>query len=132
MDPLAGIADKIQGHNKDIIEPNESVSCCIENLKYVTENIEKKFDQIFIQAKQMAINLGVQPTLLCRVARQMHRNNVTAENPRKYYERSLEISLLENFISELEFCFNDLGEKSSKFLFFVSAVITKMENPYFQ
>lgn len=78
MDPLAGIADKIQGHNKDIIEPNESVSCCIENLKYVTENIEKEFDQIFIQAKQMAINLGVQPTLSRRVARQMHRNNVTA------------------------------------------------------
>lgn len=75
------------------------------------ENVEKEFDQSFNQTKRMAIKLNAQPTLPHRVARLMYVNNVPVERPKKYFEGSLEIHTLDNFISELKFslviCFNN-------------------------
>ena len=62
----------------------------------------------------MAIKRDVQPSPTRRVARQMHRNNVPADTAKEYFKRSLAIPLLDNFIYELEFRFNDLSERSSK------------------
>ena len=81
-------------------------------MKYVQENIDNEFHQIFKQAEQMAIKLDAQPSLPCRAARQMHRNNVPADTPKEYFKRSLAIPLLENFIYELEFRFNGLSKRS--------------------
>ena len=41
------------------------------------------------------------------------------------------IPLLDNFIYELEFRFNDPSERSSKLLFLVPVVISKIEKPDF-
>lgn len=75
------------------------------------ENVEKEFDQSFNQTKRMAIKLNAQPTLPHRVARLMYLNNVPVERPKKYFEGSLEIHTLDNFIYELKFslviCFNN-------------------------
>ena len=79
----------------------------------------------------MAIKLDVQPSLPRRVARQMYRNNVPADTPKAYFKRSLALPLLDNFIYELEFRFNNLSERSSRLLFLVPAVISKLENPDF-
>ena len=56
----------------------------------------------------MAIKLGVQPTLPRNVARLMYLNNVPADNPKKFFEKSLTILLSDKFISELKFYFDDL------------------------
>ena len=77
----------------------------------------------------MTIKLCVQLTLPRRVARQIHRNSVPAENPKKNFNRSLAIPLLEDLIYGLEFRFTDLSVKLSKLFFHVPAVIRKMENP---
>ena len=76
----------------------------------------------------MAIKLDVRPSLPRRVARQMHPKNVPADTPKEYFKRSLAIPLLDNFIYELKFRFNDLSQWSSKLLFLVPAVISKTEN----
>lgn len=72
-----------------------------------------------------------QRTVSPRLARQKQRNNVPAEKPKKYFERSLAIPLLDKFIAEPKFRFNDLNEKSNKPLFLVAAVSSKMENSDF-
>ena len=72
-----------------------------------------------------------QRTVLPRLARQKQRNNVPAEKPKKYFERSLAIPLLDKFIAEPKFRFNDLNEKSNKPLFLVAAVSSKMGNSDF-
>ena len=131
LHPVSGLTNKLQGRNIDIIEAYESANRCIEDMKYVRENIDNEFDQIFKQTGRMAIKLDVQPSLPRRVARQMHRNTVSADTPKEYFKRSLTIPLLDNIIYELEFCFNDLSERSSKLLFLVPAVISKIENPDF-
>ena len=127
LHPVAGLTNKLQGRNIDIIEAYESANRCIEDMKYVREIIDNEFDQIFKQAERMAIKLDVQPSLPHRVARQMYRN-VPADTPKEYFKRSLAISLLDNFIYQLEFRFNNLSERSSKLLFLVPAVISKIEN----
>ena len=67
-------------------------------MKYVRENIEREFDQIFNKAERMAIKHGVQPTLPCRVKRQIIEIVPPPENEKsaipnyilkKYFERSL-------------------------------------------
>ena len=111
LHPVAGISDKLQDRIRDITEVYESVNCCVEDIKYMRENVVKEFDQNFNQAKRMAIKLDAQPTLPRRVARLMYLNNVPAEIPKKYFEGSLAIPILGNFISELKFSlmiyFND-------------------------
>ena len=131
MHPAAGLTNKLQGRNIDIIEAYESATRSIEGMKYVQESIDNEFDQIFKQAERMAIKLDVQQSLPRSVAKQMHRNNVPADTPKEYFKRSLAIPSLDNFIDELEFRFNDLSERSSKLLFLVPAVISEIENPDF-
>ena len=131
LHPVAGLTIKPQGRNIDIIEVYESANRCIEDMKYVRKNIDNEFDQIFIQVEQMAIKLDFRPTLPRRVARQMYPNNVPADTSKEYFKRFLAIPLLDNFIYELEFRFNDLSERFSKLLFFASAVISKTGNPDF-
>ena len=128
---VAGLTNKLQGRNIDITETYESANCCIEDMKYVRENIDNEFDQIFKQAERMTIKLDVQPSLPRKVARQMDQNNVPADTPKEYFKRSLALPLIDNFIYDLEFRFNDLSERSSRLLFLVSTVISKIENPDF-
>ena len=75
------------------------------------ENVEKEFDQSFNQTKRIEIKLNAQPTLSHRVARLMYLNNISVERPKKYFEGSLVIYILDNFIFELKFsvviCFNN-------------------------
>ena len=82
LHPVAGLTNKLQGRNIDIIEAYESANRCIKDMKYVRENIDNEFDQIFKQAERIAVKRDVQPSLPCRVARQMHRNNVPADTPK--------------------------------------------------
>ena len=100
-------------------------------MKYVRENIDNEFGQIFKQTQRMAIKLDVPPSLPRRVARQMHRNNVPADIPKEYFKRSLVIPLLDNFIYELEFRFNDLSERSSKTFISCTSSYFKNREPRF-
>ena len=61
LHPVAVLTSKLQGRNIDIIEAYESANRCIEDMKYVRENIDNEFDQIFKHAEQMAIKLDFQP-----------------------------------------------------------------------
>ena len=57
----------------------------------------------------------------------MHRNNVPAENPEKYYRRALAIPLVDRFIAEMTFRFNLFNETASKLLLLVRSIICDSE-----
>lgn len=52
LHPVTGTSDKLQGHNVDIIEAHESVSCCIDDIKYTRENVKKEFDQVSMKPNE--------------------------------------------------------------------------------
>ena len=65
----------------------------------------------------MVTKLSVEPAIPRTVARQMHRNNVPAENPEEYYRRVIAVPLIDRFISEMTFRFNSFNKTGSKLLF---------------
>ena len=49
---VTGTSRKLQGHNVDIIEAYERVSCCIEDIKYTRGNVKKEFDQVSMKPNE--------------------------------------------------------------------------------
>ena len=76
----------------------------------------------------MAEKLHVEPTTSSRAARQMHHNNVPAENPEEYYQRALAIPLVNRFITEMTFRFNSFNQTASKLLLLVPSIICDPEH----
>ena len=79
LHPIAGLTNKLQGRSIDVIEEYANVSSCVDDMKFIRENIEFQFSKICNQAERMAVKLDVQPCIprvIPRVAaRQMHRDN---------------------------------------------------------
>ena len=76
----------------------------------------------------MAVKLDVQPCIPRVAARQMHRNNVPAYTAKEYFRRAFVIPLLDEFIAEMEFRFNNLSKSLSRLLCLVPSVISRSEN----
>ena len=83
------------------------------------QTIDEEFHKIYQQTERLAEKLHVEPTIPRSAVRQMHRNNVPAENPEVYHRRALAILLVDRFIAELTFRFNSFNETASKLLLLV-------------
>ena len=92
-------------------------------MKLLRENMDDEFKIIYQQSERMATKLSVEPAIPRTVARQMHRNNVPAENPEEYYRRVIAVPLIDRFISEMTFRFNSFNKTASKLLLFVPSII---------
>ena len=74
----------------------------------------------------MVEKLHIVPTIPRSVVKQMHRNNISAENPEEYYQRALAIPLVDRFIAEMTL-FNSFNETASKLLLLVPSIICDLE-----
>ena len=63
----------------------------------------------------MTTSLDVSPSVPKTVPRQMNRN-IPANTPEEYYRRVLAIPILDTFIAEMEFRFNELNQRASTVL----------------
>ena len=77
-------------------------------MQHMRQTIDEEFHKIYKQTERLAEKLHVEPTIPRSAVRQMHRNNVPAENPEDYYRRALAIPFNEN---------------ASKLLLLVSSII---------
>ena len=85
--------------------------------------MDDEFKIIYQQSERMATKLSVEPAIPRTVAKQMHRNNVPAENPEEFYRRVIAVPLIDRFISEMTFRFNLFNKTASKLLLFVPSII---------
>jgi len=127
LHPLAGTTQRLQGRSIDVVKAYNEVQSCIDDLKHTRNCINKEFNIIYQQATKLAEFLSVQPSIPRSAARQMHRNNVPAENPEEYYRRVIAIPLIDNFISEMTFRFNKFNTTASKLLLLVPAIVCNPE-----
>ena len=72
------------------------------------ENIDQESDVIFKQAMQMADQLNVEPNIPRVAKKQICRDNVPANSSEEYYKRALVIPIIDTFISEMTYRFNNL------------------------
>ena len=87
--------------------------------------IEEEFLVIYRQAQRIVTSLNVSPSLPRTVSRQMNRSNIPANAIEECYRRVLAISVLDTFIAEMEFRFNELNQRASTLLTLIPSVITK-------
>ena len=123
LHPLVGITQKLQGRSIDVVNAYKEVDGCIKDMEHVRENIDAEFKVIYQQAERMAAKVNVDPTIPRSAARQMHRNNVPADNPEEYYRRALAIPLIDKFVSEMSFRFNTFNKRASKLLLLIPSII---------
>ena len=57
----------------------------------------------------------------------MNRSNIPANTPEEYYRRVLAIPVLDTFIAEMEFRFNELNQRASTLLTLIPSIITKAD-----
>ena len=57
----------------------------------------------------------------------MNRSNIPANTPEEYYRRVLAIPVLDTFIAEMEFRFNELNQRASTLLALIPSIITKAD-----
>ena len=87
------------------------------------QTIDEEFHKIFKQTERLAEKLHVEPTIPRYAVRQIHRNNVSAENLEEYYRRALAIPFIDQFIAEMTFRFNSCNKTASKLLLLVSSIV---------
>ena len=91
----------------------------------VRDKIEEEFFVIYRQAERIATSLDVSPSVPRTVSRQMHQSNISANIPEEHYRRVLAIPVLDTFIAEMEFRFNELNQRASTLLTLIPSIITK-------
>ncbi|KAG5887872.1 hypothetical protein JTB14_011407 [Gonioctena quinquepunctata] len=74
----------------------------ISTIKYVRENAETQFKNIFDEAKQIADMFDIEIKILRLASKQTNRANVPAESAMDYYGKSVFIPWVDSFSSGLE------------------------------
>ena len=54
-------------------------------MQHMRQIIDEEFHKVYKQSERLAEKLHIEPTIPRSAVRQMHRNNVPAENPQEYY-----------------------------------------------
>ena len=127
LHPLVGITQNLQGRSIDIIKTYNEVEGCIQDMQHMRQTIDEEFHNIYKQTERLAGKLHVEPTVPRSAVRQMHRNNVPADNPEEYNGRVLAIPLVDRFIAEMTFRFNSFNETASQVLLLVPSIICDPE-----
>ena len=94
-------------------------------MQTVQDKIEEEFLVIYRKVERIAISLDVSPSVPRTVSRQMHRSNIPANTPEGYYRKVLAISVLDTFIPETEFRFNEHNQRSLTLLTLIPSIRTK-------
>ena len=123
LHPVARITQKPQGRTTDVIDSYQNVNICIEDIQLLRENVDQESDVIFKQAVQMADQLNVEPNIPRVAKKQIYRDNVPVNLPEEYFKRALVIPIVDTFISEMTYHFNNLICNAAKLLILILSFI---------
>ena len=81
LHPLVGITQNLQGRSIDIIKAYNEVESCIQDMQHMRQITDEEFHKVYKQSERLAKKLRTESTIPGSAVRQMHRNNIPAENP---------------------------------------------------
>ena len=123
LHPVARITQESQGRTTDVIDSYQNVNICIEDIQLLRENVDQESDVIFKQAVRMADQLNVEPNISRVAQKKIYWDNVPANSPEEYYKRALVIPIVDTFISEMTYRFNNFICKAAKLLILILSFI---------
>ena len=78
------------------------IDVVLTSLREVRNTIDQQHDAWFQEIELMCRSVDVVPSIPRRCGRQLHRNNVPADDPRAYYRRCISVPLVDHLLAELE------------------------------
>ena len=95
---LRALTCSLQAEAKDI----GHIDVVLTSLREVRNTIDQQHDAWFQKIELMCRSVDVVPSIPRRCGRQLHRNNVPADDPRTYYRRCISVPLVDHLLAELE------------------------------
>ena len=88
LNRVAGITQKLQGRTTDVIDANQNVNTCIEDIQLLRENVDQESDVISKHAVRMTDQLNVEP-------------NIPIVAKKQFIEKMYQLIRLKSTINEL-------------------------------
>ena len=77
---LAGITNRLQGCDVNIIEAYDNISSAIKDIKSSRKNFDKEISLIFEQTKRVAAKVGTQPPMPRIAEKQVNRDKIVVKH----------------------------------------------------
>lgn len=116
--PLSKI---LQLENSDLAFAMDNAEETISSVKYVRDNAEEQFKNIFDEAKQIADMFDIEIKIPRLASKQTNRANVPTESAIDYYRKSVFIPWVDSFLSGLEDRFTQHKSLLKKFMVLLPA-----------
>jgi hypothetical protein len=116
-----GLSTKLQGRVLDVVEGYQMVQTVLTLFRDI-RSTDGEFENIFLNAEQMAQSTGSVIELPRRCPKQAHRNNVPAEDVKLYFQRAVSLPFVDNLIEQLSLRFSSLAFKAVLGLKLISGV----------
>ncbi|XP_040275821.1 52 kDa repressor of the inhibitor of the protein kinase-like [Bufo bufo] len=94
----------LQSPTLDLTSASECLNVTMTTLENMRCNADHTFSTLYMEATELASDLGVELKLPRLVERQVHRSNYNAGSTEEFYRKSLYIPLLDNIINDLKAC----------------------------
>ena len=99
---LRALTCSLQAEAKDVVQAVGDIDVGLTSLREVRNTIDQQHDAWFQEIELMCRSVDVVPSIPRRCGRQLHRNNVPADDPRTYYRRCISVPLVDHLLAELE------------------------------
>ncbi|XP_016659824.2 uncharacterized protein LOC103309433 [Acyrthosiphon pisum] len=109
------ISKLLQAEWQDVCQTKEIITDDINNLEEKRKNSIENFHELYIETKEIMLNLEVEEKLPRLTGRQTKRPNYPVSSVEEYYRVSVYIPLVENILNDMKERFNN--EKNQAFLF---------------
>ena len=98
---LQALTSNLQAESKDIVTAVGEIKNVLSTLQNIRDNISTHHSCWFRTVQKICADMGVEPSIPRRCARQTHRSNIPADTPSEYYCRTLSIPLLDHLLCEM-------------------------------
>ena len=99
---LRALTCSLQAEAKDVVQAVGDIDVVLTSLREVRNTIDQQHDAWFQEIELMCRSVDIVPSIPRRCGRELHRNNVPADDPRTYYRRCISVPLVDHLLAELE------------------------------
>ena len=99
---LRALTSSLQAEAKDVVQAVGDIDVVLTSLREGRNTIDQQHDAWFQEIELMCRSVDVVPSIPRRCGRQLHRNNIPADDPRTYYRRCISVPLVDHLLAELE------------------------------
>ena len=119
---------KLQRKEIDLLKAKDEISLLKNALADMQRNINRRHNQLYVEAVALAASVGVQPSMPRVAVRQAHRANAPANNPEVYYRINLTTVFLNHCIQHIDRRFQNEVYSCYKGLYIIPSVMLDNAN----